>query len=162
MHTGAKAKQNQEQKQKNLRQAKRTSLPFGAGNNTQAYMAKYIILGEDQGHGEMHILLANLQDHNIHVKKYQIVGFAHLLPIEELTGLQYIRDLSKMGLPDQIEASAYVTTPLADLSSLDKEQQEQASSLFKKYRFIFAEDDFDLECATDVTYHIDTGENKPI
>ncbi|KAJ9072562.1 hypothetical protein DSO57_1026237 [Entomophthora muscae] len=114
------------------------------------------------GHGEVHILLANLQDHNIYVKKHQIVGFMHLPNIEELAGFKCIGDLLEMGLPDQVEASAYVTTPLSDLSSLNQEQQEQASALFEKYRCIFAKDDFDLGCAADVTHHIDTGDNKPI
>ncbi|KAJ9086097.1 hypothetical protein DSO57_1007501 [Entomophthora muscae] len=72
------------------------------------------------------------------------------------------RDLSEMGLPDQVKASAYVINPLADLSSLEKEQQEQSSALLKKYRCIFAEDDFGLGCAAGVTHHIDTGKNKPI
>lgn len=114
------------------------------------------------GHGEVHILLANLQDHNIHVKKHQIVGFVHLLPIEDLVSFEFIGDLSEIGLPDQVKASAYVTTPLADLSSLNQEQQEQANALFKKYMCIFAEDDFEMGCVVDVIHHIKTGDNKPI
>ena len=34
--------------------------------------------------------------------------------------------------------------------------------MFEKYQCILAKNDFDLGCATDVTHHIDTGENMPI
>ncbi|KAJ9087867.1 hypothetical protein DSO57_1028862 [Entomophthora muscae] len=67
-----------------------------------------------------------------------------------------------MVLPDQVEAEAYVTTPLADLSYLNETEREQASALFEKYCFIFAEDTFNLGCANEVTHHIDTGDNKPV
>ncbi|KAJ9058274.1 hypothetical protein DSO57_1013964 [Entomophthora muscae] len=82
--------------------------------------------------------------------------------IEELDSFECIKDLSEMGLPDQVEAAAYVITPLADLSSLNDTEREQASTLFEKYRCIFSEDNFDLGCVNEVTYYIDTGDNKPV
>ena len=114
------------------------------------------------GHQAICVLLANLQGHDITIKRHQIIAFVHLVPTSEIQSFHEFGTLEEMGLPSDTEANIHNLVPLSELSGLDSDQRQKAMALFEKYRCIFAEDDFDLGCAVDVTHHIDTGDNAPI
>ena len=63
---------------------------------------------------------------------------------------------SEFGLPDEEEPGIHALVPLEQLSNLSRDEQAQATQLFEKYQQTFAQENFDLGCANQVSQTIDT------
>ncbi|KAJ9069750.1 hypothetical protein DSO57_1015434 [Entomophthora muscae] len=115
-------------------------------------------------HGTIKVLLTNLNNSPVEVKRHQVVVYLHLLPIEEVTEKHNFGTLDEFGLPSEEVMPPAVCTiiPQEQLQGLSVAQQEAALALFEKYKEIFAKDDFDLGCAQNTLRHIDTDEERPI
>ena len=115
-------------------------------------------------HGDLKVLVANLQSKPLMVKKHQVVAYLHLIPVDEVHSIHDFGTLEEFGLPSPTQECPAVHSVISRerLSGLDPDQQDQAIALFERYRHIFAEDDCDLGCAKDVLHKIDTGDHAPI
>ncbi|KAJ9076461.1 Ankyrin repeat and SOCS box protein 3 [Entomophthora muscae] len=115
-------------------------------------------------HGPIKVLLANLTHSPVNVKHHQVMAYLHLLPVEEVTEINNFGTLDKFELPleEETPPAVCLIIPCEKLQGLTVAQQEAALALFEKYKEIFAKDNFDLGCARNTLYHIDTGEEQPI
>ncbi|KAJ9082348.1 Ankyrin repeat and SOCS box protein 3 [Entomophthora muscae] len=115
-------------------------------------------------YGPIRVLLANLTHYPVDIKCHQVVAYLHLLPVEEVTEIHNFGTLDEFGLPWEEETPHVVCTiiPREKLQGLTIAQQDTALALFKKYKEIFAKDNFDLGCAHNTLHHIDTGDEQPI
>jgi dUTPase len=110
-------------------------------------------------HTEINVLLGNLGTIPISIKRDQIVAYLHLEANSNITEVEPIGSIADIGLPEHSVNAVYSTE---DLPVLSNDQQTLALDLFEKYKEVFAEDDFDLGCATGVIHTIDTGDHRPI
>ncbi|KAJ9088604.1 hypothetical protein DSO57_1021370 [Entomophthora muscae] len=115
-------------------------------------------------HGPIRVLLINLTHSPVDVKRHQVVAYLHLLPVEEVTEIHNFGTLDKFGLSLKEEKPPAICTIISheQFQGLTLAQQDAALALFKKYKEIFAKDNFDLGCARNTLHHINTGEEQPI
>ena len=96
------------------------------------------------------------------IRRHQIVSYLHLVPNEKVVTIHDFGKIEEFGLPTQTETNVLTVVPRESLTGLTESQKDRAVLFFEKYRNIFATDDHNLGCATDVWHQIDTGESPPI
>ena len=83
------------------------------------------------------------------------------MPLSDIQDILPFGNFSELDLP----ASGPGVFPILcseDVANLLEDQFIEASKLFEKYSHIFAKDDFDLGCATNVQHVLDIGDHPPI
>lgn len=88
-------------------------------------------------HGKIEVLLANLSEQTVEVKKRQVVVFLHLTPWEEYKSVTGIGSLSEFGLAKGTLV-VFLVISQELLLGLNKGQKDEVLALFKKYQSIFA------------------------
>ncbi|KAJ9048892.1 hypothetical protein DSO57_1030055 [Entomophthora muscae] len=110
---------------------------------------------------EILVLLGNILDKSLRVKKHQLLGYMKLEENSSLMDVTPFGKFSEFALPCN-QLSVLLLILCESLNGLTEDQKDQAIWLFEKCKDVFAENDQDLGKALGVKHVLDTQGAAPI